>query len=166
MNRRPVNFAIFFCDNANIHWLTKEASDKCSGEEHQTHLSKILHLAKAFPLSIKHQILGSGSSPSRTLDIISVTPSQRLFFPVFLRILLCHAFPSQWQNVEMEQYEVFSTNKYTDPTQHRVINAQDLAAQKWCIFHHQQVIKPQVYKLLHFTRDCLPDQTKTRFNIQ
>lgn len=65
----------------------------------------------------------------------------------------------------MEQHEVFSTNKYTDPIQQRVINAQDLAAQKWCISHHQQVIKTQVYKLLHSRRDCLLDQIKTRFNI-
>lgn len=67
MNRRPVNFAGFFCDDANIHWLTKEASDKHSGEEYQRHLSKILHLAKVFPLSVKHQVLGTGSSPNRTL---------------------------------------------------------------------------------------------------
>lgn len=61
-------------------------------------------------------------SKQNMADIILVTPTQGLFFPVLLRMLLCHAFPHQWQNVEMEQYEVFSTNRYTDPIEHSVIN--------------------------------------------
>lgn len=124
---RSVNFAAFFCGHA--HWLIKEASDMLRGGVSNT---VVKNTPPSKSISLQCQTPNTGVwfiSKQNTVGIISVTPSQGLFFPVFLRILSCHTFPSQWQNVDMEQYEVFSTNKYTDPIQHRVINAQGLAAQ-------------------------------------
>lgn len=84
-NCRPAHFTPSFCDCANTHSLTKETTDKCSGEEYQTH-TFVKNTPPSKSISPPCQISNIGVwfiSKQNTADIILVTPTQGLSSPFF-----------------------------------------------------------------------------------